>query len=326
MSLPSTLHRVCLVVLAAALCGLARSADAHTVPFWLEGARYIVVDVTVGDSVRARFAVDSASSITVISPRLAGRLGLELQGDRRTLTQTGTERVPYTRVPTLRLGTVMARDVRVLVTSLATFSALGCSVQGVIGQDVLDQWNYLIDYRRQVIEFDRVGRAARTSGGHVLPFIHVGRRAVVDASALLATDLDPIPVRLALDSAASTLMLFERSDAAQPLRLYGRTEHVRLLSLHGTRLAQRGRIERLAVGGEVVLRPSTTVTRRPEGWMDHGQDGLLPTALFEVVYFDNSEHVVVLNPVPVDRAVHTDVDADGACDSCGHTPTSGPLP
>jgi hypothetical protein len=313
---------------AAILCaGSALPAIAHTVPFFLEGARYIVIEVTVGESVRARFAVDSASSITVISPRLADRLGLESHGDRQTLTQTGAERVPFTRVPTIRLGGLTARDVRVLVTPLGTFSALGCNVEGVIGQDVMEGWNYLIDYRRQVIEFDRVGRAARTFGGHALPFAHVGRRAVVDARALLAVGMEPVPIRLALDSAASTLMFFERSvSAAPPLKLYGRTENVRLLSLHGTQLARRGRIERLVVGGKVLLRTPATLTRRPEGWMDHGQDGLLPTALFDAVYFDNDEHVVVLNPTRVDPVVDTEDDDHGGCRGCAHTPTARPLP
>jgi hypothetical protein len=86
---------------------------------------------------------------------------------------------------------------------------------------------------------------------------------------------------------------------------------VRILSVHGSQRAERGRVEELAVGTEVLRHVVTTVTRRPEGWLDHGQDGLLPTSLFDSLYFDNASGLVVVNPGARDLRAHTEDDADG---------------
>lgn len=273
---------------------LARPVE---IPFRLVSERFMVVRLHVGHHGVAPFVVDTASSITVVSPALAGRLGLALTASRDVLTHVDAGCLPVARLEGLRLGDRRVPPLDVLVTTLDALWRHDRSVEGVLGQDAFVGTNLLIDYRKRRLIIDAGGLLAPHLEGDAVGMRQQGRRVVVDVAVTLSRTGPAVPVRLVLDSAAMAVTLFERDDLKPvhfaPGRILG---YVRIESIHGMRVALKGRVDELAVGPNLLHGVPVTLTGRPEWWGVSEQDGLLPTSLFESLYFDYRNGAVILNP------------------------------
>jgi hypothetical protein len=157
--------------------------------------------------------------------------------------------------------------------------------------------NLLIDYRTRRLIIDAGGLLAPHLEGDAVGMRQQGRRVLVDVAVTLSRTGPAVPVRLVLDSAAMAVTLFERDDLKPvhfaPNRILG---YVRIESIHGMRVALKGRVDELAVGPTLLHGVPVTLTDRPEWWDVFEQDGLLPTSLFESLYFDYRNGAVILNP------------------------------
>jgi hypothetical protein len=282
---------------AGLLLPVAALARPVEIPFRLVSDRFIVVQVHVGHHGAAAFVVDTASSITVVSPALAGRLGLATTASRDVLTHVDAGCLPAARLEGLRLGHHLVPPLDVLVTSLDALWRHDRRVEGVLGQDAFAGTNLLIDYRKRRLTIDAGGLLAPHLEGDTVGMRQQGRRALVDVAVTLSRTGPAIPVRLVLDSAAMAVTLFERDDIRAvhfaPGQILG---YVRVESIRGMRLALKGRADELAVGPNLLHRVPVTLTDRPAWWGVSQQDGLLPTALFESLYFDYRHGNVILNP------------------------------
>lgn len=301
---PSTLretapHRsrriACDLALVLALAVPLTAAEPSSVPFRLVSAnRFIIVNLTVGRLTDVPFLLDTASSSTVISDRLADRLSLACGGQRETMTQTGRRPLPTTTLHTLRIGSVTVTKLPVLVASLSRLAGIVDQVDGVLGQDVLQQFSYLIDYDARRLEIDLDRSLQRRLQGEWLSFSLENRRLLVRAR----LPENPLPLVLALDSAASSLVLFAHDDLEVDLQ--GRLEPIRLLSMVGENVALRGLVQSIDIGDQTFRRVTTTLTNVPRGWTHVEQDGLLPTSLFDSIYVDNITRAVMFNPARAD--------------------------
>lgn len=288
----------------------AGTATALPLPFRLV-APYMLVTVQVNGNHRAVFCLDTASSVTLISPRLAEHLAMPAGKTRTIVTHTGAERMPQGVLMSLEVGPLKVTDLRVVVAKLSPITSVAPDVEGVIGQDVFGAVNYLVDYPRGVIEFDRGHRLVHALVGATVPAVRVGRRLLVQATLRVTAAAQAVPMLLALDSAASALMVFRRDTPDEAaLQLAGRTKAVWVHSVEGDKLGLKGVAEQLAVGSQVLHRVPITVLEVPAGWQDQGQHGLLPTSAFDSIYFDNEGHGVMLNPQRLERTVAIDDDSD----------------
>jgi clan AA aspartic protease (TIGR02281 family) len=105
------------------------------------------VQVVVNDMRSARFLVDTGATFTTLSPEIAGDLGLERDGDARSVEiQTAAGRIKAHRVTlgSVRVGDVEAQNVRAVVHSLP-------GIDGILGNTFLGRYSVTIEPERGLL-------------------------------------------------------------------------------------------------------------------------------------------------------------------------------
>jgi aspartyl protease len=246
--------------------------------------RFVLVPVMVNGTGPYFFLLDTGATSTMLSPTLVKRLGLSTSGAAVQETATHAGRVPLVRA-SLAVGGVARPDVEVIAAPLDAVQALDHRIVGVLGQDVLRSSNWWLDYEGSVLVADTDGRyLPRGLGERVAVHWHAERPAV---DVLLP---DHQALRLVLDSAAASPLLF-REVAGPSVPAEG---WARLTTHFGETSARQVVVGPLRVGALVV--PSLAAAMVGDRAADRAEDGLLPTGLFEGIYFDNRADAVVFNP------------------------------
>ena len=246
--------------------------------------RYVIVPVIVNGTGPYRFLLDTGATSTMIAPALAARLRLPAAGSVVEQTATQAETAELVRA-SLSVAGVSRDDVEVITTPLDAVHVVDPTIEGVLGQDLLRMANWWLDYQRSVLVADAEGRYAALDLGQPVPVHWQADRPAIDGVLPGRRSL-----RLVLDSAASAALLFRDVEGA-PVSGDG---WARLRTHSGEASAQSVLIGPLRVGA-VVIAPfaagmmASSPSERPE-------DGLLPTALFDAIYFDNRSGSVVFNP------------------------------
>ncbi len=256
---------------------LTVAGSAQTVPLRLFGT-VITVEGRVNGKGPFYFVVDTGAESCSLLPRVWEEAGVRA-GYRVELVSSagGSELVAASRNLRFEVGGAVAEGVEALAHTLpAIQAAVPEGVDGVLGQSFLARFDYVIDYRARKLSFGASLEGSR------LPLRSTNGRPVVRVRSGRKT------LELVLDSGASNLVLRrtrERMEAeAATAFLRGNT---------GGRMVWRGRTGRLTAGG-VVLRDLETAYLAAGGGSEW--DGLLPTALFGRVYFNNRENYVVVAP------------------------------
>ena len=214
-----------------------------------------------------RFLVDTATTSNHIEPRLARSIGLvatfrtELTSSVGATTATGTDGVE------VQLDRARADRQMFLFTGMDVVHHLLPGIQGILGQEFLSRFDYLLDLRGRRLEFGR-----QETNGHRAPFRDANGRAAV------ATSLGD----LILDSGAESVILFgveaEAGGSSFTLRTLAGSQTVgmvyRKLLIEGRRIWS----------GTAIAMPNSN---------EPGVSGLLPVSLFRSVYVCNSESYAV---------------------------------
>jgi predicted aspartyl protease len=119
--------------------------NAYRIPF-LPGHRMAVVEVRFGKDIAADLLVDTGAERTVVVPRLAHRLDLNLETPVGRIDLHGVggrQRAPICRVDRLAIGAIIVPQHEVLVADVPTI----LNVRGLLGLDVLRRF-------RGTFEFD----------------------------------------------------------------------------------------------------------------------------------------------------------------------------
>lgn len=140
-------------ILLVVCCSMACFAEEERVGFKLERGYLIVVKCSIGGLTDLTGIVDTGVSESVVDLSIVKRLGLATQADQATfLTQRA--KVFAVSIPTLRLGSVTAGPVAGIATDLHSLTAdYGISPDILIGMDVLERSNLLIDYKNHQLSF-----------------------------------------------------------------------------------------------------------------------------------------------------------------------------
>jgi len=189
------------------------------------------------------------------------------------------------RVDTLRVGNHLIEGNEVLVGDLGRLFNLDPEIDGILGQDVLSRYNYLVDRRGRKIEIDEADSLAGALSGTRVSFEKRAGKIYLPAQGGA--------VRLMLDSGNPYLVLYE--DAAA--KLQGVTANVGLERAVGSSIGQRAvrssRLPLLQVG-DIQVR-NVEVLLSPRG-AKRGEDGFLPMHLFDSIYVNNRENFLIVNP------------------------------
>jgi predicted aspartyl protease len=234
----------------------------------------VLVELTPDE--RVWFALDTGAAGTTVTPELADRLGLTPVTTAAITTLAGRATVGVVLLPSVRVvGRPERVQVHAAVHDLTELRRLAPDAEGILGQDVLARYDYLIDYARARLE---LGTFEPPPQGVALPLTWSGGRPVVHLRGRDATHgfvLDSAANALFVDAAAATDAL----GTAPPLGLRRATmrthvgEAVVMVELHG-----RVDFTGLPLPGlELVRLPATLWPHAPEV-------GLLPTTVFSQVY------------------------------------------
>ncbi|BCS33454.1 hypothetical protein TBR22_A26810 [Luteitalea sp. TBR-22] len=235
-----------------------------------------LVEVEVAAGRRAWFVLDTAATGTTLSTELAASLALPAGGTTRIGTLGGSATVATAHLTNFRLvGMPERHELEVAVHDLAAVRRAAPEAAGILGQDVLARYDYLLDLPRRRL---RVGRFEPPPAGVVLPLGWSVGRPVVE----VATAGDR--VGLVLDSGADVLVMEATAARATigevPVASRGRADldtHVGRRSVEVEHHASL-HFDRLDL-------PAVPVVRLPrEAWPMSPEVGLLPASLFSRVY------------------------------------------
>lgn len=268
---------------------------ACEIPFRLAGGRFVVVPVHIDGRGPFEFLLDTGTDTTIVTPELAARLALRPTSRVVLATPAGSRTVGRAEVRSLSVGPKQAGGGEALIDDLEELRALDRRLDGVVGQNVLGRFNFLLDYGRKLLLVEDV-RDAPPAGAR-LPAAKEEGGLIVQAA---ARQRDGGALRLLIDSAAGGLVLFDAPDsplgrAALEIES-GPGRAVKASTNAGSLLARRGRLRSLAVGGETYSDLPVALIPLPAAAGPRREDGLLPTSLFRSIYFNNAEGYVVLNP------------------------------
>jgi|SRR5690242_7407115 len=142
---------------------LSLSASSQTVDFKLHNNYLILTKCSIADRRDLVALIDTGATETAIDSKLAKRLHLTLTADTATFG-TSQASVSSVSIPELTLGPVHVITLAgITVDAFAIERQLGVHADVIIGMDVLERSNLLIDYKTKTITFGAPPRLAHTS-------------------------------------------------------------------------------------------------------------------------------------------------------------------
>lgn len=252
----------------------------------------VVVPVLINEEGPFDFLLDTGTNTTIITPELADKLNLHATGNISLITLVGTELVPRTVLDSLALGTKSIKRLEVLFDDLSGVRSVDTKICGVLGQNFLSQFNYLLNYPERYIEPDEDGeRASRLTGTRLAVELQEGKLIVTSQS----TSSRQETLRLVLDSGASHLVIFASACDKLGLKIESREGFLIPTNAAGHHVTLR-RLRQLQLGSERISDLPFALMEDLAPLESRSEDGLLPTNLFRTIFFQNDKHVVILNP------------------------------
>ena len=236
------------------------------------------------------FLLDTGATRTVIDPELARQLQAPVIGK---VSLTGVLRVrqdELVRLQDVRLGAASLSGLGAAVDALARQKILAPGIRGVLGEDFLSRFDFLIDYKQHSLRFGEV-----PPNGERCRFETIGQYHGSPTTNRLLIPVEFMGVsgetmRLQLDTGAEKPELFPVSHDARSFQPW-----------RGS-LATNSGADGATILSDITIRVGTT--------MVPGQDvvqsrravvfdavGLLPAVIFHRIYISHSRGFVVLNPV-----------------------------
>jgi hypothetical protein len=282
------------------------AAEAHcpgnvaSVPFRLVNRHWIVLALSIDHTGPYNFLLDSGTQITMIDPSLAAALHLDTQGRAEVVGVGSGQSASYAQLDLVEAGSHSVANQKVLVQDLQNLHSPDLHLQGILGEDFLEQFDLLIDNAHRLLCLDdSAAMRAEVKGPHI-PLVvtaDADEAGAMPGLLLITVQLSGglRPVRLLLDSGVNEPILFNSSQY-----MLARPSHDVLLSGRGVDGAQPTlsvlppqdvKIGSLKLPGVAFL--STTTNK--DSYVKEF-DGVLTTGLFRRVFIDHADRFAVLEP------------------------------
>jgi Aspartyl protease len=265
----------------------AVQAQSALLPFRLVNNTMVIVSLTANGEGPLDFVLDTGTDTTLVDPLLAARFSLPAAGEIRLNSLAGSQIVASSVLQKLTLGPAQVRDLHVLIQDLSAERKIDPLITGVVGQNFLSHFNYLLDYQAHSILVELSTEIRTAVEGDSVLMHTTGNRMVVVAT---VQSSDQARLRLTLDSGASAVMLVGRRSQVIGLR-----ENKVGMGTDAGFHALVGRVNLLTVGSAQFHDLRVLLCREPAYW-EQIEDGVLPTALFRALYVNNKEGFVIFNP------------------------------
>lgn len=278
---------VCKIIFVLLVLFILNVRAESQIEFRLVQKFMIVVSVTINDVERFDFLLDTGTNSTAVTPEVAQKLKLRPRDRIELITVAGKQIVPRAFLQTVALGSFAAQETEVLITDLPAIQAIDKNIRGVLGQNFLSQFNYLLDFEKRRIVFDADGELENRLRGKQISIETRESQLFVIAS------VKQKKLRLALDSGASNIILF--GGITRQLEFAQNQFSLAEVSTNtGNGAAKTTRLDFLRIGDETFYDlPAILVADKDE---NRAEDGLLPLRLFRAVYFNHQKGFVILNP------------------------------
>jgi len=169
-----------------------------SVRFQLYRDYLIVVQGSVGPMKGLNFLLDTGSNTTVLDPRLARKLHLDV-APTSVAVLSGGVKGGIAIAPSLQFGPIRGQNVPVVIEDLSFIQGvLPFQIDAIVGLDVLGQSTFVIDYSSREIRF-----GPAPSMPNSIPLQLKDGLAFVDA------EVNHTAVRLLVDTAAPSMVIFE---------------------------------------------------------------------------------------------------------------------
>jgi hypothetical protein len=282
------------------------AAEAHcpgnvaSVPFRLVNRHWIVLALSIDHTGPYNFLLDSGAQITMIDPSLATALHLDTQGRAEVVGVGSGQSASYAQLDLVEAGSHSVANQKVLVQDLQNLHSPDLHLQGILGEDFLEQFDLLIDNAHRLLCLDdSAAMRAEVKGPHIplLATADADEAGAMPGLLLVTVQLSGglRPVRLVLDSGVNEPILFNSSQY-----MLARPSHDVLLSGRGVDGAQPTlsvlppqdvKIGSLKLPGVAFLSTTTDKDSYVKGF-----DGVLTTGLFRRVFIDHADRFAVLEP------------------------------
>ncbi|HKF56788.1 MAG TPA: retropepsin-like aspartic protease [Blastocatellia bacterium] len=287
---------VCGLLLVASGSGQA----ATKLRFRLAQDYLVVVPVTINGAGPFDFILDTGTTTTIVDSKLAADLRLQAADRLNLVTLAGEKPFPRSWLQSASVGEATTTHLEVVWDDLKEIKAFDKKIRGILGLNFLDGFNYLINYAARTIEIGDT--SSRISGPRIAVDRTEGKLIITATAGSTPTRSNAtrpnatFPLRFGLDSGVTVPVIYTPDSRHVCVRSAGLDSPVGIAStITGTASTATGRIVALDIGGhrlsglEAALMPKVD----PESQIE---DGVLPTALFRAIYFNNEQGYVVLNP------------------------------
>jgi hypothetical protein len=278
--------------------------NVASLPFRLVNRHQIIVAVSVNKSGPYSFLLDTGTQVTMVDPSLAAELHLSTSGEAEVASAGFHSSASFANLDSLQAGSHGVSNRKVLVYDLQNLQAPGLKIQGVLGEDFLEQFDMLIDNAHNLLCLDEsAAMRVEVKGQHVALLApapapnQTGNGAPLPKSLIVAVRLSDgmRPVRLKLDSGSNVPFLYNTSE-------YMALGAFRGASLQGgangaQRMFTALPPQTMKIGSVELTRVLfVTLAGAQKDHRTSDFDGLLTMGLFRRVFVDHADHYAVLEP------------------------------
>jgi predicted aspartyl protease len=273
------------------LAGFCQSIHAQSeIKLRLVHDTVVVVSLMANDQGPFDFVLDTGTNTTIVDPSLASRLSLVTLDHIQLSTLSGTQTVIRSSMRTLRAGPADVENLEVLVQDLSEVRRVDSHIQGIVGQNFLSHFNYLLDYRKRALQIEVASEIRDAVEGEPVRVEVTENKMIVPSEVQSRGDAK---LRLLLDSGANMVTLIHKSSQSLGTSVLGSWLELTASGQAGLRV---GRVPTLAIGPEKFHDITVALPDAQSSDSERVEDGMLPMSLFRAIYVNNQEGFVVLNP------------------------------
>jgi hypothetical protein len=259
----------------------------------------MIVPVFVNHSGPYNFLLDTGTQVTIVDNSLATELHLESQGAGVVAGAGSRQSASYVQLDVLEAGSHAVANQSALVYDLKHLKTIDLRIEGILGEDFLEQFDVLIDNIHGLLCLDNTG-AMRTEvrGPHIAlmtPSAIAGgfgspHQIIVEARLSDASR----PVRLELDSGTNGAILYNISQyMAPPQCAFSKGAGIdgkrRMFSVLPPQDVKIGSLVLTRVPFVSLL--GTETDARVKGF-----DGVMTISIFRRVFIAHAHHFAILEP------------------------------
>jgi hypothetical protein len=128
-------------------------------------AKRVIVYVVFNNTANVPVAIDTGAPETVISTRLAEKLGLFNEDQGRLVVRTGGIGGPAPAIRSI-IDTIQVGGARSEFVPVTVINSLSPAFEGLLGLDFVSNYNVIIDSKRRVVVFEELPGDPDHPGGH----------------------------------------------------------------------------------------------------------------------------------------------------------------